>query len=432
MSDTVNRLIAPPSYLSLITYHYPDKGVGMKSILLSILCVLTVGMLFSQVADFTGLPDLASALYDPYSYNYTNALMTARGNTGIARPDMIGSGIYNPAAYRSDHTHFAFEVLAKFTSPEYNTNLYNDDMTPLGKPYRLGNNYGSPSPLSYLGIGLSPQIWDINIGFSYHLNKSIQYDTFKRIGFGNNHAWSPRYSEHQYTLTANKPFGPLTVGANAILLYPFFEAYRAEGTAAKYNFSAFGFSSKVGLLYELEMIQFGLTYTPQTTINMGNEYIPIKLVHPTTISAGTSLNITKDIAMLLDVDYTRYSETAPELSDLIVYKLGIEKHNPKIVWKTGLIYRPSVFDGFYIMPTYPDGNEIIPDPYYDFHVNNLPTTGEFRKADMLLFTLGASVNLLRSTKLHLAFLTNVAGDIDRYQLNTSLEFNVSALKRRKK
>jgi len=418
----------------------------MKRTLLAIVLVTALNSVFPQPADLTQLPDLYNGIYDQYSYNYTNATMTARGNTGISHPDKIATALYNPAAYRSKDSHFAMEALSKFTSNEFNTRYYrnNYDQTPLDdRPHRTENTYLSPDPLSFVGIGLAPIYNNINIGLSYNLNRSIEYDSYWRTTHGNTGGvrdWHPRYKEHHYTLTANRPFGNLTIGANAIMLYQVFQGYRAEGIINKYDFSNISFTTRLGLLYDMQKhlgMQIGLTYTPKTQADMGKGEVDIKVINPTTISGGISTLLTmqlwkdvylvKDLLVLFDVDYTRYSETADALKDTYTYKIGLEKRYRFVNLKAGYIIRPSAFDGLYLVKWFPNYEAQSTDN--DLYEGNLPYLGNYKNTDMQIVTIGTDLQILKNTSLHLALLKDVSGNTGRFQINSGFTMNLAALRR---
>jgi len=426
----------------------------MKKCLLTIMLGMMVYSIHSQPADLTQLPDLYNGIYDQYSYNFTNATMTARGNTGISLPDKIATSLYNPAAYRSKDAHFAMEAISKFTADEFNIRYYRKDIgvslpgmkpeTLDDRPHRTGNTYLSPYPLSFVGIGLATTSNNINIGLSYNLNRSIEYDSYWRTTHGTTGGvrdWHPRYKEHHYTFTANKALGNLTIGANAIMLYQVFEGYRAEGITDRYNFSNIALTTKLGLLYDMQKhlgMQIGLTYTPKTQADLGKGAVEIKVINPTTISGGVSTLLTmqlwkdvylvKDLLVLFDVDYTRYSETATALKDTYTYKIGIEKRFRFVNLKAGYIIRPSAFDGLYLVKWYP--NYIEQNSENDIHENNLPYIGNYKNTDMQLVTLGTDLQILKNTSLHLALLKDVSGNTGRFQINSGFTMSLDALRRK--
>jgi len=418
----------------------------MRRYLLALVISLIICPLFSQPADLTQLPDLYNGIYDQYSYNYNNATMAARGNTGIALPDKIAASLYNPAAYKSKDSHFAIEALSKFTADEFNIRYYRNDLgqTPLdNRPRRTGNTYLSPYPLSFVGIGLATTSNNINVGLTYNLNRSIEYDSYWRTTHGltgGERIWHPKYKEHHYTLTANKAFGNLTLGANAIMLYQVFEGYRAEGITDRYNFSNIALTTKLGLIYDMQKhlgMQIGLTYTPKTQADMGKGKVDIKVINPTTISGGISTLLTmqlwkdvylvKDLLVLFDVDYTGYSETAAALKDTYTYKIGIEKRFRFINLKAGYIIRPSAFDGLYLVQSFADNSNQNDDN--DIHPNNLPYIGEYKNTDMQIVTVGTDLQLLKNTSLHFAVMRDVSGNTDRFQINSGLIMSFDALRR---
>ena len=308
------------------------------------------------------VPDLSNGIMNQYSYNFVNASMTARGNTGISTNGKIGSGIYNPASYYSEQDHFVVELFIKNSVEDFTKKYYeNDDELYLNK-----NRYKQTRPISFIGIGLAPIYGDWNLGISYSLNRSIK---FKSPIF----PYTAKYNEKQYILTINKPFGNFVIGLNNIFLRQDYDDYWNTEFNEKVTFSENILRLQLGALYDMEKVQFGLTYTPKNEKTIGRQNFRIDVVYPSKLSAGISFVPYQSLRTLLDLEYTRYSETSKELSNQLIWKIGIENIHESVILKVGLIYFPDVFTGNYIL--HGDGEDL--------------KYGLFDDKDLLIATAGA-------------------------------------------
>lgn len=389
----------------------------------NLLCLLVITLtllsnnLNSNVPDLK-VPDLFNGIHDQYSHNYVSTSMTARGNTGIAIPDRINTSLNNPATYRGNKTHFSFEFLVKDGEKEYNI---------IDSHKR--KRYESPFPLSFVGLGFKT-VNNFNYGVSYSLVKSIEYSSFYRSLFGTGAVdYYPTYKEHQLTFTLNRNFGNFTIGINNNLVIQNFDDYRNEGKVDRIYFNEVLYRPQIGFLYETAMINLGGSFTPKTEKNIGEKYILLDAVYPTSISGGVSVKPIKDLVVNFDVDHIKYSETSNLLDDRTTLKFGLEKMISNYTLKVGLINSPSVFEGEYKIDNYsaPELNEFHPAFY-----SAIPEKGLYKNTDQMLLTFGVSFNFFKLSNLHLAYLTDVSGNTNRSQFMTSLDFDLDLLKYIKK
>jgi hypothetical protein len=422
-------------------------GVAIALVILSL-----IGTLHSEPVNLR-VPDFFNAIHDQYGYNFVNASMAGRGNTGVSFVDGIGSALYNPAAFRTENDHFTVEFLVKFPTNEFNKQYFDVHGEPICRPlyenrasdtggggaggtsaykhYRIGNSYESPIPFSYLGIGLSPIFGDWNLGLSYSLNRSLSYNSYRRtLGGPREIVTMPSFTERQYTITANKPFGDMTLGLNSIFLHQVYSKYRAEGTEMEYDFDKLIFRLQIGFLYEWERLQFGFSYTPTNKEQIGTGEIILDAVYHSALSAGISCNVTDNLRLLFDIDLNRYSETSPFLDDQIVYKVGVEKMFETACMRAGMIYRPGVFDGRYSIENFlRDGSSYHVDSDI-YNPANIPHSGIYDNNDMLMLTVGTSIKIYDSTILNLAFMHDVLGNVGRSQILFNVQIDFSVFERR--
>ena len=416
----------------------------MKYFLL-IIC-LYFSQLFAQNSDLaprdlTGLrhldqvPDLFNGIYDQYAKNYYNAAMTGRGNTGIAEKDRINVATYNPAAYRSDKIHFSFEFTFKSEINEFNTENYYEHYNTNGELYKIEtkpsvNMYKSPYPFTYLGIGF-PATQGINYGVSYALNRSIQYDAFRRYRVDDVY-WNkyPSFYEHYITLTVNKVLDNLTVGMNNILLIQDFSFYKTEGRNNDVSFTEFLYRPQLGLLYDFSWLSVGASYKPKMEYSIGSSFVDFDAVYPTHIQAGLAFSISQYIKPLFDIEYERFSETSKELDDRLTYKIGVELIDKVATLRAGYIFSPSIFEGEYRIKNYYEENA-IPEVHLS-QLNRVPLTGKFKNTDLHLLTIGTTFELPSATRFHLALVTDLTSHIERTQLMLNIEFNGETFKTSKK
>jgi hypothetical protein len=401
-----------------------------------LIALFLIGLLLMAEPVDLGVPDLYNGIYDQYSQNFVNTAMTGRGNTGVSLRDKINVSIYNPAAYKSESAHIAFEFIVKGEIKEFNKSyFYKTEEVPepirtrdLSGDHNLGgswrhtdNNYTSSLPLSYVGVGFAP-IYDFHWGLSYSLNKSIRYDSFAKLSKINDTYLYPTYNEHQFTVTVNRQFGDFTVGLNNILLMQSFEQYRNFGVHGDISFYEFIYRPQIGLLYELEKVQFGMSYIPKTEKTIGVNYVKLDAVYQTNLRAGVSYNITQGIRTLFDVDFDRYSETSSYFNDRITYKLGLEKESKFATVRAGYIHSPSVIDKA-LEYTVIDYGEIVYSHNSIEFEKNIPSQGIYDKNEMNLITIGVTLHLGNSN-LHLAGLTNMTDKVQRTQVMASIEMNM--------
>jgi hypothetical protein len=358
--------------------------------------------------------------------------MTGRGNTGVSLRDKIKVSIYNPAAYKTETAHISFEFIVKGEIKEFNKSYFYKseatrsdvgDPNPGGMWQHSDQNYTSSLPLSYIGVGFAP-IYDFQWGLSYSLNKSIKYDSFVKIGNITDIYLYPTYNEHQFTATINRQFGDLTVGLNNILLLQSFEEYRNFGVQGDISFNELVYRPQIGLLYELEKVQFGMSYIPKTEKTIGVNYVKLDTVYQTNLRAGISYKVSQNIRTLLDVDYDRYSETSSYFNDRLTYKFGIERESKFATLRAGYINSPSVLDERIEYSVFDYGQIIEVNNPPEFYAN-IPQQGIYDKNDMNLITMGVTFHL-GNTNLHLAGFTDLTDKVGRTQIMANLEINAAA------
>ena len=419
--------------------------------------MLAVVNLYTTPADLK-LPDFANGIYDQFGQNFISSSMVGRGHTGISVKGNIGSAIHNPAAFHSNSLYLSMDLLLKFPTDEFNLRYYNSDneyiinsrpltrtdneggtpglMDVHDKSYRYQNTYQSTTPFSFIGVGLPKFINNINLGLSYNLNRSIRYEDYKRINFikagrGYQIVRQPSLNEYQYTLTANWTFRDFTVGANAIMIHQSYREYRLEGLEDNRSFSEFIYRGQVGFLYELEKIQFGLTYKPQVKKTLFSLDYPLPTTFPNEASFGVSYTLTEGNVLLFDADYIRYSESAAQLNDQITLKFGFEKtmkDNTNLT--VGLIHKPSIFSGEYYIRNYGSLQNFSDHDASDFNLKNIPAYGVYDKIDLLYFTMGLSANLNDPVKINLAMMHNLTKDTKITQIMAGFEVDLSILNNR--
>ncbi len=392
------------------------KNLSVKALVIIFLMITFYLSLFADVPDLK-VPELFNPIQDQYSKNYLNASMAARGNTGIAIPDGINSAIYNPAAFRSDENHFSFELLIKDVEKEFNT--YNSTSRPR-------KEYHSPSALGFFGIGLSSYN-NFHTGLSYSLVRSIEYNSFLRSLYGTGIVDTyPSYNEHQFTLTFNKQLGYLSVGLNNNIVIQSFTDYKNEGRVDKVDLSEAKYIPQVGILYEGNILSLGGSYKPKVKNTLQEKYISFDSVHPTTLSSGISLIPLQDIRFSFDMDYTRYSEVSDYFDDQVSLKFGLEKLYKAFNFKIGFMHLPSVYEGEYLVYDY-RGNDV--SSFHPEFFNEIPQKGFYGDTTQNILTFGTTVNLFKTAKLSLAYLTDMSSNTNQTQFLCGLEIEFSALKK---
>ena len=389
-----------------------NQRILFNLVIISFVMLITFNTVHATPANLE-LTDFYNGIHDQYSLNFINTSMTARGNTGVSLKDLINVANYNPAAFRSNHSHFSFEILVKDGTDEFNSLSY--------------NRYESPMPISFFGVGLAPYK-DYNFGFSYALNRSLKYNSFTRDLYGLDIVDRyPQFCEHQITFTSNINIDNFSLGINNILLVHKYDEYRNEGKVDDISFSELIYRPQFGLLYELEKTQFGLSFTPKTSKNTGDKYIKNKTTYPTNFKTGISYNLNHSSKILFDTDISLYSETSSHLNDQITLKFGYEKSLAFYTLKAGFIHSPSTFEGEYLIKNYstPDLNEFHPSFY-----EAIPQKGNYRKTDMNILTFGTSINIYSFANLHFAYLTDLSGNVSRNQFMSSLDINLSVFKKK--
>jgi hypothetical protein len=396
-----------------------------------------------------GVPDLFNGTYDQYALNFTNAAMAGRGHTGVSLPSRIAVATHNPSALRSGTPHISIDVMIKNETKEFNQRywyLWHDvvNETLLGEryhehPYPEHRGF-NPTPQRYrtspavgnFGIAFNPlRNENFNFGLSYDLKRSISYTYFNQLiintkpqGIHRNYTkmTNPQFSEHQIVLTTNKQFSNLTVGINNNLHILHFSEYRAFGSGRSnvYFYNSI-YRPQFGLLYELNVIQVGASFTPKTEATIGGGIIKHDTVFPTNIKTGLSLNLSRNARFLYDTDITLYSETSDYLNNRTTHKFGIENCFGAYTLRAGFINSPSIFEGMYHVPHYYTrlGN--------DFERLSVPRVGEYSAVNLQLLTFGSSILLTQQSNLHLAFLTDLA-DVGVNTFMVSIDFDFAAFK----
>jgi hypothetical protein len=417
----------------------------MKKAIMTLISMLLLHLLHSTPVDLN-VPDLFNGIFDQFSYNFVGTSAAARGHTGVAMPSRIGGATLNPAVYRADDDHFAIEFLIKSSTKDFNTKLFRENGDEINRYWRVNNQLRSSLPFSYIGIGLSPMYDNWNMGISYALTRSLEYDAYERNFHGRpRDVRYPTYNEHQFTFTANKQFGDFTVGLNSMLISQVFKEYRNEGSRGIHDLSELSLRFQIGALYEFEAFKIGISYTPKTSQSFRSqikeeisptevltEVVAFDAVSPTNLAVGTVFSIDPNNRIFYDIELNRYSETSSRLSDQISHKLGYE-HDlfDLLLFKAGMIYRPSVFSGDHVIENYvrPDRNEFHPQS--DFHSDWIARHGTYKNTDMLLFTFGVTLNLMRATNLHIAAMVDMMDNVERSQVMVGIDMDFSALERRR-
>jgi hypothetical protein len=384
--------------------------------------------LFSQSVDLK-LPHLFNGIHDQYAYNFVNTAMTGRGHTGISISDRINVATQNPAAFRSTAPHFAFEIMLKGEVYEF-TDRYWFNIPSIDEPGKRDDiiresfrKYQSPNPFSYFGIGFAP-IHGFHTGLSYSLNRSIKFNFFRQALYGMGQIDKyPTFNEYQFTFTVNRQIGDLTIGMNNNVLLQRFDQYRNDGRFDIVAFDEYIYRPQIGLLYELDMVQAGISFTPKTTKTIGFDHVQHDAVYQTNIKTGLSANAFGGMRLSFDTDINLYSETSEHLSDRIVYKFGVEKLFSYYSFKAGFIHSPSMFSGLYNIP-----NFSIPGTNHDSFYDDIPFQGNFRKTDMNIITVGTSVKIFPNVTLNMAFLSDV-GDVQMTSVMSSLNIDFSVFDR---
>ncbi|MCK9329149.1 MAG: hypothetical protein PHY08_01415 [Candidatus Cloacimonetes bacterium] len=394
------------------------KTIAFKLFTVFVFSVIFINPIMSQVNDLN-VPDLCNGVIDQYSRNYLNTSMVARGNTGIAITDRINVAIYNPAAFRSNESHFAFQFIVKDVADEFNT--YNTQARPR-------KEYHSPFAVSFFGIGFNSYN-DFHTGISYALTRSIEYNSFLRSLYGTGIVDTyPTFKEHQFTITFAKKFGDLSFGANGNVVLQTFYDYRNEGKIDMIDLSEIKFIPQLGVLYEGGIVNVGASYKPKVKAKFREKYISFETINPTTINSGITFNAQKGLKFSFDVDYVLYSETSDYFDDQISYKFGIQKKFNAFEFKVGFMHIPSVYEGKYTINNYIDTeNDAFHPNFYD----EILDEGLFIDTTQNVLTFGTSINVLKNSILHLAYLTDISGNTDISQFSTSLEINFSALRKKR-
>ncbi len=394
----------------------------MKKAFFLIIMFITLS-LYAQAVDYVG-PDFAQGIYDQYSKNFLNADMTGRGHTGMALSGGADYGIHNPASMIDDYSSLNFELFVKGNVKELNE--YDS------------KHYQSPFPISFFGLKFKP-FHNTHFGISYSLANSMEYYSFLRSipQIGNTVDYIPRYQNYQLTFTtAQKINEHFSIGINTLVNMHNFREYRNEGKVDLLKFNQTYFRLQPGFLYTSDLFNVGASYVHSCDVEYQHKYIDYKMTIPSELKTGICINLANNLSVLLDTDYTLYSEQADYMNDQVVLKTGIEKKfiNPFRIagdysLKAGFIYSPEVFKGTYNVPNFssPDMDEFHPEFY-----QVIPSVGKIKSNNMGLLTMGTSIRIKKDVELNLAYLTRISGDINMTQFMSSLKFDLAVFNQLKK
>lgn len=411
----------------------------MKKLVLIIMCI-SISLVFADSitepanAPSYTMPDMALGFYDQYSRNLLNPSMTARGNSGMALVGGVESAFYNPASMLDDHASMYVELLVKGNSDEFRSSTINNEDEEV--PVTFRNQYQSPFPWSFIGFKIKP-IANFYLGYSLSMPNSIEYYSFSRIlPTDEVIERQPKYINYQNTFTTTyKINNEWSVGLNTLINAYSFQAMRNEGRWDRVNFTEYALRFQPGVLYQKDKLKLGASYLHKTDVKYNYQYVRYSGTMPSMLRTGVVYGDIKDLFVSFDTDYTMYSQQADYLDDQLVLKAGIEKNyksrnfkKGNYSLKAGIIYSPSVFDGYALVP-----NFIDPDDQYDpnFFLN-IPKYEKINKADLMLLTMGVSVKLNTDVELNLSYATNVKGDTQVDQFNSSLKFDLKVFKALKK
>ncbi len=317
----------------------------MKRMLLTAL-VCAIGLLSAQYLEFPA-PWYLNSFYDYYADNYIGTKDAGRGYTGTSVMGNIDNVYLNPAAFKTDCFHVYYEMNAKMPYDEINKNA-TGDLT-------------SPSALGMVGVS-SQLMKNLNVGFSYAILKSAQYDRIRvelMQAPGNYVFRDPTFMDKALTLSASYQLNDFSFGINVINHIYDFQDYVIYGS---YPFAINDFRENIvrlqpGFYWSDGKIAAGLSYTPSTNHEFATDYITYDTTLPSVLNSGVSLQLNK-LLLALEMTNEFCSEMDSAFDDRINLKAGLEYKVDSYTYRVGYIKRSEVWNGNFAIPTYytPDDN----------------------------------------------------------------------------
>jgi len=380
-------------------------------LLISMLLFLCVGLFAQQDSLDFPAPQYMLPFYDHFSQNHLNVEAMGRGFTTMAVLGKVENGVNNPATLSSDKSAMYMELTIKPPIGEINVP---DSMM-----------YSSPIPFGM--IGLSGRMYKQIYGaISYNVPKSLVYDNFTiETGQGADAITRyPTYYLHQVTATLAGDIGKLRLGINIHNQFHQFNDIVVFQTFDMIDETFYVVRFQPGVLYQMDNINIGAAFTPETSVKMDIKYAEYDVVLPMKISAGVNAKY-DNLGLFADIDWEQFSKMDSKFDDRLTIKAGIEKRIRNYAYRAGLISFPGVYKGPYRLPFYEAA-----EPSHQLWWNPIARGGVIGDTDQLYATIGFTYHF-NGGKLSLGLIRDVMDNVPATQFAMALGFNLDTLKGKK-
>ncbi len=385
----------------------------MKRVLL-ILLVCVIGVLGAQKLEFTA-PWYLNSFYDYYSDNYVGTKAAGRGYTGTSVMGNIDNVFLNPAAFKTDSFHVYYEMNAKMPADEINSNAPGD----LTSPGALGM------------VGISSQIMEnLNVGFSYSILKSIQYDRIRvelMQAPGNYTFRDPKFVDKVLTLSTSYQWNCFSFGLNVMNHIYDFEDYVIYGSApfALNDFRESVVRFQPGVYWSNKKFAAGVSFTPSTSYDFETDFLTYDTTLPTVVNGGISVTLNK-LLLALDVSHEFCSQMDDAFDDRLNIRTGLEYKVKQYAYRVGFIHRPAVWKGRFEVPEYiapGDESEVFEytlDEIFQFEEGLVEETEQ----NMITLGVGWGNDFFGVDG---ALVQDVTGNVQNTQLHASIYMNLDPI-----
>lgn len=363
-----------------------------------------------ETLDFPA-PQLMLPMYDHFSLNPANTAAMGRGQTAVAAVGNIANAVNNPATLSFEQSQFYMEMCIKPAINEL-------DMT--------GNqSYNSPYPFGLIGMSAKLRS-NIYGGLSYSMPKSILQDDF-HIVMNQGAYWFvryPSYNLHQFTATANVDLGKFNLGLNVLQQLHHFQDIAVLKSFENMDFIFNATRFQPGVLYQTGGLTAGLTYLPQTNIDMDIRYADYQVTLPSKTNAGITFKQGSK-AYYAEAELEQCSQMSSSFDDRFTFKAGYETRVRNTTYRAGFVIMPGVFTGSYLLPMNSTEHADTSLVWID-----VPVGGDIDQTDQFLATGGFTYHF-KGGELSLALMQDFGGNVNTTRFMTSLGFETNTLKKKK-